>query len=429
MNALTLVVWSLALGAIAAVALARAGDVLVRPSASALRALAYHASVLLLVLVESGLLRQLAPPPPERLRLLQVLAGPACVGLWNFWIHGWLAAADRDRAMAGALRLSAFALPLLAIAAVALPREQQLPCAMLLALAGGGLTCWATVRAWTIGDRLALAMAAGCGLMLPAVGGLYLLAVAAAQAGAPAGTGMQAGVALAAALGNALTGRALWRRMLRKWRTRETATALAIDPVTQVHGSSALVRRLVAAQKRRRRTRREGALLAVRVFEPERIASLVGQRGLDEVWMTLATRIQREVGVVNPVGRYWDRCFVALAETIPARSWLRTAGLRLSFSLRQPVEVTGRNGEPVRVRVDYGVGILHLPVQQPEVEDVLDDVQRLAVAAREMRSRAATLDAAAGVVVALEEATFGPGPPGARPGSESGPMPLHGRVP
>jgi hypothetical protein len=113
------------------------------------------------------------------------------------------------------------------------------------------------------------------------------------------------------------------------------------------------------------------------------------------------------VGLLNPVGRYWERCFVAFAESIPGPGWLRTVGLRVSFALRQPVEVTGRNGEPVRVRLDYGVGVLHLPVRHGEVEDVLDDVQRLAVAARQMRSRAATQDTASGAAVALEEAPLG----------------------
>jgi GGDEF domain-containing protein len=419
-----LVLWSLSLGAIAAVALTRAGDVLLRPSASALRALAYHGSVLLLVLVESGLLQQLASPPAGRLRVLQVLAGPVCVGLWNFWIHGWLAAADRDRAMAAALRLSALSLPLLALAALGLPGEQQLPAALLLTLAGGGFTCWATVRAWTIGDRLALAMAAGCALMLPALCGLYLLAMARE----PAGALLQSGIAFAVTVGHALTGRALWRRLLRKWRARETVGVPAIDPVTQVHSSAALVRRLVAAQQRRRRTGREGALIAVRVFEPERIVAAAGAHGLDEVWRALATRIQREVGVVNPVGRYWDRCFVALAETIPARSWLRPAGLKLSSSLRQPIEVTGRNGEPVRVRIDFGVGILHLPARHAEVEDVLDDVQRLAVAAREWRSRAATLDAVTGTAVALEEWTPDQQSRPATGTTQARASPLHGRA-
>lgn len=400
MNTLTLVVWSMALGAIAAVAFARVGDLLARPAVAQLRLLAFHLSVFLLVLLLSGVLRQAAHPAPAQLRVLQVLAGPLCVGLSNFWIQAWLAASQRDRLMATALRASALALPMLAVAALWLPADLQLPAAALLSLAGSGLTCWLTVRAWTIGDRLALLMAAGCLLTLPAIAGLYALAMHLGRWNLAA----QAGVALAAVASNALTGHVLWRRARRIWRTREPRDVPAIDPVTHVHSSAALVRKLVEAQKRRGRTGREGALIAVTVFEPERIAGIAGPMALDEVWMTVATRIQREIGVVNPVGRYWDRCFVALVETIPARPWLRTLGLRLAASLRQPMEVGGRGGEAARVRIDFGVGLVFLARRPAEVEDVLDDAQRLAVAAREMRSRAATLDPSTRDPVAVEDA-------------------------
>lgn len=417
MSALTMMVWSMALGAIAAVAFARLGDLLARPSASQLRSLGYHVSVFLLVLVESGVLRQAAAPGAERLRVLQVLAGPLCVGLSTFWIHAWLAANERDRLMAAVLRACAFALPLLGLATLALPADLQLPVAAQLSLAGGGLTWWVTVRAWRIGDRLALIMACGCLLTLPAIAGLYAIAMHLGQWS----LGEQALVALAAAASNALTGHVLWRRELRTWRTRETGSVPAIDPVTKLHSSAALVHRLVAAQKRRRRTGREGALVAVTVFEPERIAAVAGTAALNEAWMTLAARIQREMRVVNPVGRYWDRCFVAMVETIPTRAWLRTLGLRLAASLRQPVEVTGRSGETVRVRVDFGIGIVLLGRRAPEVEDVLDDAQRLAEAARQMRTRAATFDLLTGMPVAIEEAQFKP--PARHRGSATQPMP------
>lgn len=413
MGTLTLVVWSMALGAIAAVALARAVDLAARPTASHLRSLAYHLGVFLLVLVESGLLQRIAHPSPERLRVLQVLAGPLCVGLANFWIHGWLAAAERDRLTAMALRVSAFALPAGGLACLALPRELQLPAAALLSLTGSGLTCWLTVRAWTIGDRLALAMAAGCMLTVPAIAGLYALAMHLGHWGV---TG-HAAVALAAAASNALTGHALWRRARRAWRTRETGTVPAIDPVTKVHSSAALVHQLLALQKRRRRTGREGALVCVMVFEPERIAGAVGSAALNEAWMTLAARLQREVGLVNPVGRYWDRCFVALVETIPARPWLRTAGLRLAGTLRQPIEVTGRGGEAMRVWLDFGVGVVHLGRRPAEAEDVLDAAERLAEAARGYRSRAALADPLTGEPIPAEQARLEPRLPhgGARP--------------
>lgn len=404
MGTLTLTVWSMALGAIAAVALARAGDLAARPGASQLRSLAYHLSVFLLVLVESGVLQQVAQPDPQRLHVLQVVAGPLCVGLSNFWIHGWLGAAGRDRLMAAALRLSAFVLPFGGVASLALPLHAQLPAAALLALTGSALTCWVTFRAWTFGDRLALLMASGCLLTLPAIAGLHALAMQIGDWPAAA----QAAVALAAVGSNALTGHVLWRRARLAWRTRETGAAPAIDPVTRVHSSAALVRQLVAAQQRRRRTGREGALIAVVVFEPERIATQAGAAAVHEAWMAVAARLQREIGVVNPVGRYWDRCFVALVEAIPARGWLRTAGLRVAAVLRQPVEVSGRGGDALRVRLDYGVGVVPLGRPPAEAEDVLDAAQRLAEAARSMRSRAAAADPLTGAPVPLEEASFEP---------------------
>jgi GGDEF domain-containing protein len=418
MSALTTMVWSMALGAIAAVAVARIGDLLERPSRSQLRAVSYHLAVFLLVLVLSGVLRAAGGPASPRLLVLQVLAGPLCVGLSNHWLQGWLQAAHRDRFMALALRLSAWLLPVLAAAALLLRPEQRLPAAAALSLAGSTLTCWLTFRAWRTGDRLALTMAGGCLLTLPAIAGLYAIAMQPGQWGLAA----QAAVALCAALSNGLTGAVLWRRERHEWRTRDTGSAPLVDPVTRLHSSAALVHRLVDSQKRRRRTRREGAVLAITVFEPERIATLVGNAGLNEVWMTVAARIQRQVGVVNPVGRYWDRCFVALVESIPTATWLRTLGLRVASSLRRPIEVTGRGGEPVRVRVDVGVGVVHLAPQHAEVEDVLADAQRLAEAARQTRSRTAMADPATGQVLAVELATFARPPPAPRPGAQVLPL-------
>lgn len=402
MNALTLTVWGMCLGAIAAVAVARVGDLLARPGVSHLRAVSYHLSVFLLVLVLSGVLRQVASPGAARLQVLQVLAGPLCVGLSNLWIHAWLGAAHRDRLMAAMLRLCAIALPVLGVAVLALPPASRLPAAAGLALAGSALTCWLSFRAWIIGDRLALLMAAGCLLTLPAIAGLYAIAM---RLG-PWDWGAQAAIALCAALSNGLTGAVLRRRERHEWRTRERGSVPAVDPVTHVHSSAALVHRLVASQKRRRRTGREGALVAVTVFDTERVLAQAGTAGLNEAWMTLAGRIQRQVGVVNPVGRYWDRCFVALVETIPTAAALRTLGLRLAASARRPLEVTGRGGDAMLVRLDVGVGIVHLQPRHAEVEDVLADAQRLAEAARAMRSRAAIADPAGGLPIPVEQARF-----------------------
>ena len=149
-------------------------------------------------------------------------------------------------------------------------------------------------------------------------------------------------------------------------------------------------------------------MLAILVFDVDRLAAQVGTGGVNELFIAIGSRIQRQVGVVNPVGRYWEHCFVALVETIHSPGWLRTLGLRVSTSLRQPIEVAGQDGRRMQVQADIGVGVVHLPPGDVEVEDILHDAQRMAEAARRMRSRAAIMDPATGEVVPVEEANLGP---------------------
>lgn len=405
MRPLELVIWSMALGAIAAVGLARLANLALRPSVSQALGVAYHASVFLVVLVLCGILTSLRPDLDLRAtHVAQVLAGPLVVALANFWIRGWLSAPSRDRITSLALYGSALVLPMLALACLALPRAQQLPAAAAVALLGSSLTVWLTVRAWLMGDSLALGMTAGCTLTLPTVAGLYAIAMH-----LPAmGLGLQALVAACAAAGNAVVGVVLWLRDRQGWQARQAdSPALLYDPVTRLHSGSSLVRKLILAQRRRTRTRREGAVLAVMVFDVDAVAVQIGTGGVNEMFIAIANRIQRQVGVVNPVGRYYDRCFICLVETIQSPASLRTLGLRVAGSLRRPIEVNTAHGDRVQVRPDIGVGVVHLPRGHAQIEDILHDAQRMAEAGRAMRSGAAILDSASGEVVPVEKANLG----------------------
>src|SRR4029078_11109672 len=104
----------------------------------------------------------------------------------------------------------------------------------------------------------------------------------AAVALAPPALGLPAHIvfALCALLSNGLTGFVLWRRDRHEWRTRRVDGAPSqLDPVTKVHSGINLVRKLVTAQRRRRHTRRNGAVLAILVFDIERIAAQAGANG------------------------------------------------------------------------------------------------------------------------------------------------------
>ncbi len=406
MGVAELAVWSMSLGAIGAFALGRAIDLVARPSSAQWQGMAFHVTVFLLVLIQSGVAAHLWPAiPAQAMHVAQVMAGPLCVGLSNFWIRGWLKAAQRDRVMCLVLRGNALALPLMALACLGLPVHQQLPAAAVLTLAGGVLTLWLNVRAWLMGDRLAVVMAAGCALTIPAIAGLHAIALDLPGIG----LATHVTVATAAALCNALTGLVLWRRDRHEWRAHnESRTLSRIDPVTRLHNGTSLVRKLIQAQERRRRTRKEGALLAILVFDLDRIAAQVGTVGVNEMFICLASRIQRQVGVINPVGRYWEQCFVSLVETIGSPGWLRTLGLRLASNLRRPMWVKTASGERVQITADVGIGMVHLAGEPAPVEDILDDAQAMARAARGMRSRAALLNDASGEAMPVEEADLGP---------------------
>ncbi|HVZ44633.1 MAG TPA: diguanylate cyclase [Ramlibacter sp.] len=405
MTAIELMIWSMALGAIAAVGIARAADAGMRPSLSQLRAVGYHLAVFLLVLVESGALKEALSATRQQFLVVQVLAGPACVALSNLWVQRWLAAHQRDRAMLIGLRASALVLSLAGLGALALPAHEQLAFAVTLALGGNMVTLWATVRATLLGDRLAPVMGTGCALTLAAIAGLYAVAMDGEDLSAAA----HAAIAFCAAAANAITGLALWRRDRQEREAHSLdAGATGFDPVTRLATGTELVRRIVVALKRRARTKRQGAVLAIMVFDLELLARQIGTAGVNEMFVVLAGRIQRQVGVVNPVGRYWDRCFVALLESIQSPGWLRTLGLRVSASLRRPIEVTGLGGARVQVRLEAGIGIVHLSTRPAAVEDILHDAERMAEAARRMPSRAAIMDRRTGQPVPVEAAPLGP---------------------
>lgn len=405
MNAQELAVWSMALGSIAAVALARTADLILRPSISQFQGVAYHTAVFLLVLILSGVLHQLARGiSPLQLQVAQVLAGPICVGLSDLWIRSWLNAAQRDHIMSAALRASAVTLPLAGLCCLALAQAWRLPAAAAVSLLGGLMTLWLTARAWRLGDRLAPVMTVGCLLTLPAIAGLYATAIELPGMGLSA----HIAVAICASLCNGFTGFVLWRRDRHGRRTRlEHDTPLQFDPVTQLDTGTSLVGKLVRAQRRRRHTRHDGAVLAIVVFDVERVVQQAGAAGLNEMFVCMAGRIQRQVGVVNRVGRYYDRCFVSLVETIQSPAWLRTIGLRVATSLRRPMELTSPSGHKIEIRADVGVGIVHLLPGPADVEDILDDAQSMAEAARTMRSRAAIRDPATGRAVPVEQADLG----------------------
>ncbi|HSH88720.1 MAG TPA: 7TM diverse intracellular signaling domain-containing protein [Ramlibacter sp.] len=416
---LELAIWSAAAGAILMVVLICVSDFVLLRTVAAAQGAAYNLVALFFVLILSGVPQAIAPNMDTSwVRTAQVLVGPACVCAGDFWVRGWFGARHRDRLMDLSLWIAGTLVPVAAIAFLfLLPPSQQLPASAIIVLLNSGLVLWMSVRAWMLGDGLALGIAIGCLLMLPAVGGLYAVALSIPGLG-PA---WQALIALLSVLCISVIGLMLWKRNQLQRRARGFEPVQSqFDPVTKLPGGAPFVRQLLRAQERRRLTKREGAVIAVILFAPDKIMANAGNAGLNEVYMHLAQRLQRQVGVVNPVGRYWDRCFVALVETIHSPAALRTLGLRVATSMRRPMHVNAPDGRTVQVRAEIGVGIVHLGREPAAVEDLLHEAQELAEAAQAMASRAAIRDPKTREPIPVEHAQLGPRPrhhvgPPARP--------------
>jgi GGDEF domain-containing protein len=397
------VIWSAAAGSIALVVLLAVVDAIYSRTQASLQSLIYLCACWLFFFLLSGLPESLLPQPDaDWVHTAQVLIGPLCAGMGAYGASHWLSAPRRDRLTDISFRGSTLLCLIGGPMCLLLPMGLQLATSAMLTVVTLSIALWLAVRATQQGDRLAWGLAAGCLLTLPLQWGLYWLALNTTRPG----LAIQAAVALLGLLSITAIAVTLWLRNHQDLQIRHHARCRR-DPVTQLYNSTVMVQKILRAQRRLVRTRRDGALMAVQVFDPERLLAQVGHYGLNEIYSQLARRMQRHTGVVNPAGRYYDRCFVVLIETLHSPRWIRTMGLRVASALRKPLEVTSLNGERIKVNADIGVGMVHLSGSAKDVDELLHEAQDMAAAARAMRSRAALLDEISRQAVPVENAELG----------------------
>ncbi len=403
MNPAEMMIWSAAAGSVGLVVVLAAADAVYSRSRASLQSLVYLSACWLFITLLSGLPATLAPQTGAPwLHASQVLVGPLCGGLGAYWASRWLSAAKRDRLTDVTFRITTWLCLVGGPLCLMLPFGLQLPVSAVLTVLSLSVALWLAARAALQGDRLAWGMAAGCLLTLPLQIGLYWLALNITRPSAA----LQAGVAVLGLLSMSTTAIILWLRNRQDLQIRHDRHAKR-DPITQLYSSMVVVQKIIRAQRRLVRNRRDGALMAVLLFEPERLLAQVGQYGLNEIYSQLARRMQRHTGVVNPAGRYYDRCFVVMIETMHSPRWIRTMGLRVASSLRRPLEVTSLNGDRMKISADIGVGMVHLSGAGKDVDQLLHEAQDVAIAARGMRSRAALLDEVTLQAVPVENAELG----------------------
>ena len=399
MTTAELLIWSAAVGAIGLVVLLAMVDAIFSRTVPALQTLAYLCGFWLFVALLSGLVAAIWPTARAMFPTAQILIGPLCAAMGSYGCSKWLSAHKRDRLMKVSLQTLTLASLIGGPMCLLLLPAWRLPASAVLSVLNMAVVLWLSVRAAQLGDRLAWGLALGCLFSLPLQIGLYGMALESVRPPLV----VQVGVALAGLVSVLVTAVVLWLRNRHTQRLSEAHLSRR-DPITQLHSSTVMVQKIIHAQSRRIRTRRDGALMAVLMFEPERLLTQIGQVGLNDVYIQIAHRMQRHTGVVNPAGRYYDRCFVVLIETLHSPRWIRTLGLRVASSLRRPMEVTSLAGERISITNDVAVGIVHMSAAGKDVDQLLHEVQRVAEAARGMRSRAALLDPETRLAVPVESA-------------------------
>jgi GGDEF domain-containing protein len=397
-----MMLWSAGAGAIGLVVLLALADTLYSRTRAASQTLAYLALCWGVVMLLCGLPAAIWPGLKGPLGIAQILAGPLCAAMGSYGASEWLSAHQRDRLM----KVSLLTITLLCLVGgplcLLLAPPWRLPVSGALAIANLSVVLWLSVRATQLGDKLAWGLAAGCLFTLPAQIGLYSLALNVSRPS----LALQGAVAMGTLISLVITAAMLWLRN-RQTRQMMQGDVSRRDPITQLYNGVVMVQKIIRAQRRRQRTRRDGALMAVMVFEPERLLPQIGQAGLNDLYIQLSRRMQRHTGAVNPAGRYYDRCFVVLLETMHSPRWIRTLGLRVASSLRRPMDISSLSGLRIRITPDIAVGIVHLSAADKDVDQLLHEAQTVAEAARNMRSRAALLDPESHTAVPVEHAELG----------------------
>ena len=406
LSVIELMLWSAALGAAVLTVVLAMVDALVNrtPSDSGWQTFAYLTVCWLAFAALTGLPAAAWPEAAAYQHLGQVLLGPFCAAIGCFGVSSWLQASKRDRLTRVALvtmtTLATVAGPLCLL----LEPGTRVLGAATITMVSMAVVFFLAVRAGQRGNALAWGMASASAATLVGQAGLYSMAyMTASHRPALAIQVVTAVFSVAAMLG---TGAVLWTRSNQQRRLTGPSILLR-DPVTGLMSSVEMLKKIIASQRNRRQVGGTGALMAVLIFEPEKLQALVGHSGLNTIYAELARRLQRQTGVVNAAGRYYDRCFLVLFEQVHSPKSLRTLGLRVASSLRQPIEVVGLSGERLALGAEIAVGLVHISDAKKSVDQLLHEVQGVAEAARDMRSCAALLDPVTRQVIAVESADLG----------------------
>lgn len=323
----------------------------------------------------NGLLRVIAPNIDDvQHQLLQITLAPTCVAMSAAGLRDWLGTRQRNRVIDRSLITVALLSVMAGIAIfVVLPTPQQLAASACVALASVFVVCGLCLWAAMLGDAVAWHMTCAIAMLGVALTGQFGLALGWLQ-GTPAHALTASGSIIASLAMSIL----LWLRSRKEYDAiLNDRSSPHYDLTTGLYSGTAIIKKMIKAQERLQIRRAEGNVLAIKVFETKRLLDQIGPGGMQQLYVRLGARVRRAAGLINPVGRYFDRCYVVLVETQYSPEKHAHLMHSLNNAMRKPFEIKGLHGETHAVTLTIGIGSARLHPKS-DISTVLDRAQRAA---------------------------------------------------
>ena len=373
------------LGGLATLAAFALVDALLRRSVAAWRTFVFVALTGTACIFLTGLAQALLPD--VSLRAIHVLRNS--MGLFSGalalrYLGLWMGVAAEDRIVRLTIRCGALGLVLAAcviamLTFMAAPEHWHDLLTATAVMSGLSvlLPGIAAVRAVALGDRMAWGILAASGLLACMAAGLHARA-------------LQFDLGLAVWILTAvctiaffMLGTYLGLRRDRLSRRLERLAGLAQgdDQATGLPKGSVLISKVDDAFWRSGRRNQECTVICLHMRNLYELAATVGHHVDQQILATLSARMRRAVGFRNVVGLYHPRCFVVVISTDSKTRLVEKTLQRMHYLMAKPLHVTGLDGSNHAFVPRFGIGALSVNTDHADPVTVIDQAERLALAA------------------------------------------------
>lgn len=379
-----LVVWSAMLGGLATLAAFALVDALIRRSIAAWRAFIFVGLTGAVCILLTGLTQTLFPDfPLHLLRVLQASLGLFSGALVLVYLRLWLGPMRDDPIVGWSTGLGIASLALagciLALLTLHSPPEQWHGLLRAAAIVNGLAAvppAVASVRAATLGDRLAWGMVGATGLLVVMVAGLYARALDVEGLGIVTWT-----LTALSTIAFFMVGTYLGLRRDRANRQLERLAALAqgADAATGLPHRSVLLSKVDDAIWRSARMNQECTVICLHLQNLYELAEIVGHHADQQILSAMSARIRRSVGFRHVVGLYHPRCFVVVISTDAKSRLVEKTLQRLRYLMTKPLQVRGLDDGIHPFVPRFGFGSVKVTADNADPASLVDQAERLSL--------------------------------------------------